>query len=149
MKTPREILLERHRNAAQKLDVIRSEVVSAELKGVGRASRPSPFERITKTETGATPVLQLLWRELILPSRRIWAGLAAVWVLLLAANVSLRDRSAVGTVASAPPQMMLSFQQQERLLTELIGPDETSAAEPATPFLPLPRSEGRLEILMT
>jgi hypothetical protein len=35
------------------------------------------------------------------------------------------------------------------LLAELIGPNETQAAEPPKPFLPQPRSEGRIEILMT
>ena len=95
------------------------------------------------------PVLTIVleyWQQLIWPSRRIWVGLAAVWILLLAANFSLRDRSPAAAMASAPgPGIILSFRQQERLLTELIGPDETRAAEPATLFLPQPRSERRFE----
>lgn len=139
MKTPREILLERHQAAVPKLDAVRRE-------SVGQASRLSQNR---KPEIGRMSVIFLLWRELILPSRRIWAGLAAVWLLIFAVNLSMRDHSPSGVVASAPPQMMLTFRQQQQLLTELLGPDETLTAEPATPYLPRPRSEGRIEILMT
>ena len=62
----------------------------------------------------------------------------------------MRDHSPAAGQKSAPaPEMILSFRQQERLLTELLGPDEPRAAGPATPFVPRPRSEGRIEILMT
>ena len=150
MKTPREILFARHQAAAPKLDTIRHDMVNAEFN-VGQASRLSPSEKTMKLETGATPVLRLLWRELIWPSRRIWAGLAAIWILIFGFNVAQRDPAEVLARKSPPPapQMILTFRQQERLLTELIGPDETHAAKPAAPFLPQPRSEGRMEILMT
>ena len=149
MKTPREILLERHRATAPKLDVIRREIVDAEFKRAGQASRLSPSEIMKRSETGATPVLQLLWRELILPSRRIWTGLAATWILIFVFNFSQRDPAELMARKSPPPHMILTFRQQERLLAELIGPTETHAAELAKPFLPQPRSEGRIEILMT
>jgi hypothetical protein len=151
MKTPREILLERHQATAPKLDVIRREIVDAEFKRVGQASRLSPSEMMKRSETGATPVLQLLWRELILPSRRIWAGLAAVWILIFVFNFSQRDPAERMARKSPPPspEMILTFRQQERLLAELIGPNEPQAVAPPKPFLPQPRSEGRIEILMT
>jgi len=151
MKTPRNILFARHQSAGPKLDAIRHEIVTAEFKRVGQASRLSPFERIKKSETGATPVLRLIWRELIWPSRRIWAGLAAVWVLIFVFNFSQRDPAELMArkSPSPSPEMILTFRQQERLLAELIGPNETQAAEPPKPFLPQPRSEGRNEILMT
>jgi hypothetical protein len=144
MKTPRELLRERHQAAVPKLDAIRHEVVNAEFREGRRAAVP-------KSRVAGTATLPfLLWRELILPSRRIWAGLATVWLLIFAVNLSMRDPSQMAAAKSAPsPQMMLTFRQQQRLLTELIGPDETTAARPATPFLPQPRSKGRLDILMT
>jgi hypothetical protein len=43
--------------------------------------------------------------------------------------------------------MMLTFRQQELLLAELIGPNETQAAEPPKTFTPRPRSERRFETL--
>ena len=139
MKTPREILLEWHQAAVPKLDAVRRE-------SVGQASRLSQNR---KPDTGRMSVISLLWRELILPSRRIWAGLAAVWLLIFAVNLSMRDHSPADTMTSAAPQMMLTFRQQQQLLTELLGPDETRVAEPAAPSLPRPRSEGRIEIFMT
>jgi hypothetical protein len=47
------------------------------------------------------------------------------------------------------PEMILTFRQQEKLLAELIGPNEPQAAAPPKPFLPQPRSEGRIEAWMT
>ena len=37
----------------------------------------------------------------------------------------------------------MAFQEQERLLAELLGPRETPVAERPKPHLPQPRSEGR------
>jgi hypothetical protein len=140
MKTPREILLERHQAVAPKLDAIRREVVWE--------GRRVAVPKVRVADMAALPLL--IWRELILPSRRIWAGLAAVWLVIAAVNLSQRDHSPAGAMKSAPaPDMILTFRQQERLLTELIGPDEARAVAPATPFLPQPRGERRLEILTT
>lgn len=146
MKTPREILMDQHRVAVPKLDAIRHSAVAAVCdRRVLTESDP-----MRRSQTAATTIWHLFWRELIWPSRRIWAGLAAVWVLMIAANVSMRDRTPTVAMKSASgPVMILSFRQQERLLTELLGPDEPRAAGPATPLVPRPRSEGRFEILMT
>jgi hypothetical protein len=140
MKTPRDILFARHQNAGPKLDSIRHKVVWE-----GRRVAVPKF-RVADTAT----LPMLIWRELIWPSRRIWAGLAAVWVLIFVFNFSQRDPAELLARKSPPsPEMILTFRQQERLLAELIGPNETQAAEPPKPFLPQPRSEGRIEILMT
>lgn len=91
-----------------------------------------------------------IWHELIWPSRHIWAGLATVWVLLLAANVSMRDSSQITVAKTLPiPEIILSFQQQEKILAELIGPNEPQAAVPPKAFSPLPSSERRFEIMAT
>lgn len=135
MKTPREILLERHQAAAPKLDAIRRKIVSAEF-------------RRNKFAATVFNWLFLPWRELVLPSRRIWTGLAAVWVLILAANFSLQDHSQVAMSKVSPsPVMMLTFQQQEKMLGELFGQDEPRVAEPAKTFVPQPRSEKSIELL--
>ena len=145
MKTPREILLERHRATETKLDAIHHSAVAAVCDR--RSAVGDVHER--RSQTAATMIWHVLWRELFLPSRRIWAGLAAVWVLLVAVNVSMRDHSPAIAMKSGPgPAMILSFQQQEKLLTELMGPSETRVAQPATPLGPRPRSEGRIKISM-
>ena len=144
MKSPREILLERHQSAALKLDAIRQSAVAAVCD-----RRPAVDDADKRrSQTAATMIWHVFWRELILPSRRIWAGLAAVWILLLVTNVSLRDRSPGAAMMSASgPEMILSFRQQERLVNELIGPDETRVAEPVKTLLPQPSSERRFDFL--
>jgi len=138
MKTPLDILFARHQNAAPKLDAIRRDVLSAEFQNENQI----PF---------FVNLPLALWRELFWPSRRIWTGLAAIWILIFVVNFSQRDKSEM-MARKTPlpsPEMILVFRQQERLLAELIGPDELRVAEPPKLFLPQPRSEGRIEILMT
>ena len=76
------------------------------------------------------PGLLLIWRELIFPCRHVWLGLAAAWVVILAVNFSMRDHSSAVAEKSAPPtaEMILAWRQQERLLAELIGPNQLRAA---------------------
>ena len=144
MKTPRDILFSRHQNAAPKLDAIRREVV-AELnnKETKEQSPPASF----------VPLLlgcsNKVWLELVWPCRRIWTGLAAVWILIIAVNLSQRDPAEMMARKSPPPspEMILTFRQQEMLLAELIGPNEPRIAEPPKTFSPRPSSERRFETL--
>jgi hypothetical protein len=139
MKTPREILLARHQSVTPKLDAIRQSAVAAVYDR--RSSSPT---------TIVSNILKTLWHELILPSRRIWAGLAAIWILLFVANFSMHDHSqAPMAKASSSPEIILSSPQQEELLTELIGPDEAPVAEPQKPYVPRPSSQRFPEIVTT
>ena len=144
MKTPREILLERHQVAATKLDAIRRTV----LTGLNRQDAKTQGRRDSFISLCLGSSIKL-WRELIWPCRRIWAGLAAVWILIFVFNFSQRDPAELLARKSpaVAPEMMLTFRQQERLLAELIGSNDLQAAAPPKPFLPQPRSEGRIEIL--
>jgi hypothetical protein len=85
----------------------------------------------------------LLW-----PHPRAWAGLAAVWILILAVNYSMRDQSPVSAEKSSPPspEIIVELRQQQRMLAELIGPRDTSDADRSKSFVPPPRSE-RAEIV--
>ncbi len=89
MKTPREILLARHRAAEPKLDAIRRKVVAANQTTAELSEQIIAGFR--RSQTVVIKICWLLWRELILPSRRIWTGLAAVWLLIFAVNFSERD----------------------------------------------------------
>jgi hypothetical protein len=155
MKTPREILLTRHRAAEPKLDAIRRVVVS-ELNNQATKERSGLFNLVAWL-LGCS---NNLWRELVWPCRHVWAGLTAVWVVILVVNFSMRDHSQSFAEKSAPPtaEMVLTWQQQQQLLAELLGPDEPRAAAPAgrntlppgrpKPSLPRPSSE-RLFQMMT
>jgi hypothetical protein len=144
MKTPREILLERHQATAPKLDAIRREVV-AELNHKDAKAQSWAVNFVSLCLGGS----KQLWLELIFPYRRIWTGLAAVWVLIFVFNFSQRDPSELMARKTPPPspEMILAFRQQQRLLAELLGPNEPRAAEPPKLFLPQPRSEGHFETL--
>ena len=116
MKSPREILLGHHRAMAPKLDVMRMALMSkvnaagAQAPGLADGS-PSLWLHCVKT----------LWRELIFPSRRIWTGLAAIWLLIFIINLS--QRGPVSGVTGQPLQPgggMMSWQTQQRWMDELL-----------------------------
>jgi hypothetical protein len=138
MKTPREILLARHQASAPKLDAIRREVV-AELN-IKEAREQSFSAFFVSSLLGCSNKLRL---ELILPCRRIWAGLAAVWILIFIVNVSQHDSSQAGAAKSAPTaERMMTFGEQQKLLNELFT-DRSFASEAERPriYLTKPRTE--------
>ena len=96
--------------------------------------------------TLASRLSTLLW-----PHPRAWAGLAAIWILILAVNVSMRDPSPVRAEKSSPPspEVIVELRQQQRMLAELTGPRDTSDADRSKSFMPQPRSERPFEVLMT
>ena len=139
MKTPRDILLERHQAAAPKLDAIRREVmiVAADVN-----RRKQPIRELTFAATLAKAI-RLSFLELIWPCRRIWVGLAAVWILILAANVSLHEQSPAIIRSGPSSEMMMTLKDQQKILVELLT--EHSALRDADRqkiFAPKPRTEG-------
>ncbi|MGO8928410.1 MAG: hypothetical protein ACLQU3_16200 [Limisphaerales bacterium] len=87
----------------------------------------------------------LLW-----PHPAAWAGLAAAWALILGFNLTTHDAAlrVANRAPSASPDVFMAFQEQQRLLTELIGPRETPVADQPKSVPPLPRSERRSGLLM-
>jgi hypothetical protein len=84
------------------------------------------------------------------PHPRAWAGLAAVWILILAVDFSVRDKTPVMAEKAAPPsqEVIVELKQQQRMLAELIGARDTSDADRSKLWAPQPRSQC-VEILMT
>lgn len=138
MKTPREILFARHESATPKLDAIRREVVR-ELNN--QATQKQSFSaNFVSSLLGCS---NIFWRELIFPCRRIWSGLAAVWLVLFLVNLSQRDD--VSSVTGKPvrsAEVMMSVQAQQRWMNELLA-DRAAPPEADRPrnFTPKPRSE--------
>jgi hypothetical protein len=143
MKTPREILLARHQSTTPKLDAIRRSVVlelnNEDAKTQSFLSRFAPLRLCC---------LDKIWLELVWPCRRIWTGLAAVWVLLAIVNFSQRDNLPVHLAkSSSPAAMTMTFRDQQKMLNELFA-DRSLPAEAVRPriFSPKPRTETtRLE----
>jgi hypothetical protein len=139
MKTPREILLARHRAAVPQLDAIRRSVV-AELNRPATREQNFLASLVAGLRNGCNP----LWRELVWPCRRVWTGLAVVWILILAVNFSQRDRTSAALVKSTPTAgMMMTFSDQQKMLNELFA-DRSLPAEAERPriFSPKPRTEA-------
>jgi len=138
MKTSREILLARHQATTPKLDAIRRSVV-IELNNQGTKEQSRPVSFVTSLLCCSNK----LWLELVWPCRRIWTGLAAVWLLIFIVNVSQRDSSqTVMAKSSAPAAMLMTFRDQQKLLNELFA-DRSLPAEADRPriFSPKPRTE--------
>jgi hypothetical protein len=145
MKTPREILLARHQTAEAKLDRIRRDAV---LVAADVNRRSAPLREFTFAAT-AVRVLAIFYRELIWPCRRTWAGLAAVWLAILAFNLPQAERGQIASAkaTTSPAGMRVALLEQKRLLAELIGPvSQLSPAESPRRPKGQPRSERRLEL---
>lgn len=138
MKTPREIVLNRHQSAETRLDQIRRDVV-ADLRHEKAASCESPFLVAAGLK---------FWRELILPARRTWAGIAAVWVVIGVINLTQGDRPpTIARSSTATPEgLRMAREQRQELMRELALLPTSEPAEAAKTNLQ-PRSQRREEFL--
>jgi len=86
----------------------------------------------------------LLW-----PCPQAWAGLAAVWLVILGANCAMREAPTMTSRQITPPspQVRELLKRQEQLLAELVGPLEKPEAGRPGPLAPRPRSQRRDEFL--
>lgn len=122
MKTPRQILLERHRAAETKLDRIRQEVVAQ----IQRSQRNDEAITSSQTDDRRPPesFVARLWLELIWVNRGFWAGLSAVWLLIIALNQAAAEGVPTGPAGSMAdvPAMLAIVQEQKRLALDLSEP---------------------------
>jgi hypothetical protein len=103
--------------------------------------------RITHHSLLATIRHQLL--TLLWPHPKAWAGLVAIWVVILTLQIASRDRTEIVARNTPPPspEMLIVLRQQRRLLAELVERPESHAAEPPKAIPPRPRSRCREAIL--
>ena len=139
MKTPRDILLHRHAPAGEKLDVIRKETVRL----AANPNRRSASGRASTIASTALHALTIPFRELFWPARRIWAGFAVAWLVVVAVN--LEDSNPAEIAASKwkplPSGTMMAWEQEQKLFRDLIEPTEAHEARQPKSLPPKPRSE--------
>jgi hypothetical protein len=116
--------------------------------------RNQPVREFTFAATTFRRLLSTLNAQLsaiLWPHPKAWAGLAAVWILILVVNFSMRDPSPVRAEKSSPPspEVIVELRRQQRMLAELIGPRDIRDADRSKSFVPQPRSERPFEILVT
>ncbi len=87
----------------------------------------------------------LLW-----PHPAAWVGLAAVWLAVVGLNIGTRLAFPPLARRTSPPNpaVFVNFQEQARLLAELLGPREAPVAERPKHGLPRPRTEREPRQLM-
>ena len=126
VKTPREILLERHRDAETKLDGLRQQLAA-----------PPPAEAI--------PLRTRLIRELLLPLRWHLAGISAVWLIVAVLNADHASSPviAAGGGDSSPRQLLVALAENRRQLVEVIEPTSTELAPAPLPSIPRRRSDAQ------
>jgi hypothetical protein len=126
-----------HRLQRQPLRKIPAEWRGEILDAARRAQQPSTF----------SPQPASWWRELLWPCPQAWAGLAAVWVLILALNSVTREPTPAARFQNPTrvPEVLIALREHRRLLAELTG--SPTAAEQPKPFEPRPRSERSQRIV--
>jgi len=146
MKTPREILSERHRSMDARLDALRKEVIAEHVIARQFMTRRAPSPRFTPSF-----IALKMWQELILPCRRIWLGVTAAWLVILAANLvapgSTTRAPEIAALKTAPPnpQIMAALKEQKLWMTQMLEP---AAPPTANTTVPGPRSDRRIELLV-
>ena len=110
-------------------------------KAVLAAKNPEPVRRIS-----FRLAFQTLWRELIRPSRPAWAAMAALWLVMAGINAAMSgDHRNVQSVRSSSPTMAFQvFEEQRRVLAELIPSIPGEPLEPPRRAHPQPRSERKI-----
>ena len=147
MKTPRELLLKRHEAALPKLDALRTRAgdlqspsVAAAMASDGGCKPPARASQLSTLNSQPASI----WERLFGPNPLAWAGLAAVWVVLLAVN---RDPSAPKTTdrANQPSEAAVAeiVRERRREMAELLNLDEPQATVPNRDALPPKRSQRR------
>jgi hypothetical protein len=137
MKTPREILLKQHQSVEPQLDRMWVKELAPELRS----------ERTPAHENVLLVVGWKLWRELIWPCRRVWAGVACAWLLIVGLNVASVEparqiASKAGPRSSEEMQVLI---EQRRMLAQLTDwPTEPAKTRKSNP--PGPRSERTTKI---
>ena len=120
----------------------REEIIAAaeSVRGSHCASRPAHLPLFS--------TLKQQFAVLFLPHSKAWAGLAAVWAVIITLQIASRDRTQVFAQQMPPPspEVLMVLRQQKLLLAELVErPEPRTAVRPRT-IPPQPRSERHSEL---
>ncbi len=106
-------------------------------------------QAVERSNAAADVNRQTWFTNLLWPCPRAWAGLAAVWVAILAVNLGSTTDS-TSHLAKAEAISDSSFAERRKLLTDLLVSFNTALPEPAEPpknSTPRPQSRRQEEFL--
>ena len=114
----------------------------AEVLLAARAAAPAISE--------PKPVFRAWFYELLWPSPRAWASVAAVWALMLVVNfVPITNESrSLASGSGSVPENKTALREQFRLRAELIGSMDAPFFNSPREGLPHPRSERNLTVML-
>ena len=133
-KTPRELLLARHKAVTSKLDAIRHRVV----EGLNQKTTPVPSTR--RGAAALSAWLEILRAEVFLPTRRAWVGLAAVWLVIAFFRFTAPEAAPLVTDHTPVPALPLLMALEKPDIPEAVRGKQSPRVN-ETP--PRPRREGR------
>ncbi len=125
----------------------RDEILAAARRPAAATQDPrsDPYRGFPALARLRQQLTAVLW-----PHPSAWAGLAAAWVVILALYLSGRDAPThrlTGTLATSAPQVRQLLREQERILAELIEPNDSAEIRPPVQGSPQPRSERPEQLL--
>jgi hypothetical protein len=114
MKTPRELLLERHRSRSDALDAIRERVIADETSGAS-------FRTTEPVTTGPSSLLPGI-RAWLSFGRVAWSAFAAVWCAIVGLNLAASSLEEPVTAAAEVDanRMMAGFHHHRAQLARLL-----------------------------
>ena len=119
----------------------------AEILSAARAVQSAPHASLV-TRHGWLSTLNSQLSTIFWPHPKAWAGLAAVWVCIVALNFSTRDKSLMVAEKISPPsaEVIVELRKQQKLYAELMGVNEPREADRPRDATARPRTQ-RVEIL--
>lgn len=145
MKTPRELILARHRASVFNHQPIRPE----ELAEYAHASAVRSADQLH--QSGVPRKLSAIhnfWMEAIWPWHRAWLGMMAIWLILLLVNMATRESPKVARIKMImpTPEIMAELREQEQTIIQLIGPSIQQSSP--VHIIPGPRSDRQPIIIL-
>ena len=138
----------------QRTPALWRQVEQGVLAGALEASRPRLPARHCQP-AGWHAAISTLCRRLeagLRPGPRAWAGLAAVWAVILTLNFAAPEADAplaAGPKAPSGAEIRLALAQKQLWLTELAPPSEAVSADRPKGASPGPRSDRHSKLLNT
>jgi len=141
MKTPRDLLFDRHRSADSKLDALRRSALAA-------LARPSERESVRAPRS---PGARASWGQLLRSIRWHLAGMSAAWLLVALLNIDHSPGPAANLARQngpSPQQLLTALRENRRQLLEWIQAPVSEAPPPPRSVIPQRRGELRPQAAM-